>query len=38
MPEENIESITKSVSNFVTNFVDNHLLPDINLEWTLYSK
>ena len=30
MSEENIESITKSDSNFVPTFVDHHSLPDIN--------
>ena len=30
MWEENIESITKSESNFPPTFVDHHLLPDIN--------
>ena len=30
MSEENIESITKSDSNFTPTFVDHHLLPDIN--------
>ena len=28
--EENIESITKSDSNFAPTFVDQHLLPDLN--------
>ena len=30
MSEENIESITKSDSNFALTFVDNHVLPDIH--------
>ena len=30
MLEENIESITKSDSNFAPSFVDHHLLPDTN--------
>ena len=30
MLEENIESITKSDSNFAPTFVDHHLLPDTN--------
>ena len=30
MSEENIESITKSDSNFAPTFVDHHLLPDMN--------
>ena len=30
MPEENIENITKSDSNFAPTFVDHHILPDIN--------
>ena len=30
MSEENIESITKSDSNFAANFADHHLSPDIN--------
>ena len=30
MPEENIENITKSDSNFAPTFVDHHLLRDIN--------
>ena len=30
MSEENIENITKSISNFAPTFVDYHLLPDIN--------
>ena len=30
MSEENIESITKSDSNFAPTFVDHHVLPDIN--------
>ena len=30
MSEENIESITKSDSNFAPTFDDHHLLPDIN--------
>ena len=29
MSEEDIESITKSDSNFAPTFVDNHVLPDI---------
>ena len=29
MSEENIESITKSVSNFAPTFVDYHVLPNI---------
>ena len=31
MSEENIETMTKSDSNFAPTFVDHHLLPDINL-------
>ena len=30
MPEESIENIIKSDSNFTPTFVDHHLLPDIN--------
>ena len=30
MPQENIENITKSDSNFAPTFVDHHSLPDIN--------
>ena len=30
MSEENVESITKSDSNFAPNFVNHHVLPDIN--------
>ena len=30
MPEESIENITKSGSNFAPTFVDHHLLPDMN--------
>ena len=30
MSEENIETMTKSDSNFAPTFVDHHLLPDIN--------
>ena len=30
MPNESIENITKSDSNFGPTFVDHHLLPDIN--------
>ena len=30
MPEENIENITKSDSNFAPTFVDHRILPDIN--------
>ena len=30
MPNESIENITKSDSNFAPTFVDHHLLPDIN--------
>ena len=30
MSEENIENVTKSVSNFAPTFVDHHLLPNIN--------
>ena len=30
MPEENIEDITKSSSNFTPTFVDHHLLSDVN--------
>ena len=30
MPEESIENITKSDSNFAPTFVDHHLLPDMN--------
>ena len=30
MPEENIENITKSESNFAPTFADHHSLPDIN--------
>ena len=30
MPEEIIENITKSDSNFAPTFVNHHLLPDIN--------
>ena len=30
MPEESIENITKSDSNFAPTFVDHHVLPDIN--------
>ena len=30
MSEENIETITKSDSNFAPTFVYHHLLPDIN--------
>ena len=33
MLEENIESITKSDSNFAPTFVDHHLLPDTNFNW-----
>ena len=29
MSEENIELITKSVSNFTPTFIDHYLLPDI---------
>ena len=29
MPEESIENITKSDSNFAPTFVDHHLLPDM---------
>ena len=32
MPEESIEIISKSDSNFAPNFVDHHLLPDINFD------
>ena len=31
MSEENIENIIKSDNNFATSFVDDHVLPDINL-------
>ena len=31
MPEESIDNITKSESNFAPNFVDHNFLPDINL-------
>ena len=30
MPEENIESITKSDSNFAPTFVNDHVLPQIH--------
>ena len=30
MPEESIESITKSGSNFAPTFVDHHILPEID--------
>ena len=30
MPDESIENITKSDSNFASTFVDHHPLPDIN--------
>ena len=30
MPEENVENIAKSDSNFAPTFVNHHLLPDIN--------
>ena len=30
MPNESIENITKSDSNFAPTFVDHHLLPDVN--------
>ena len=30
VPEENIENITKSDSNFAPTFADHHILPDIN--------
>ena len=33
MPEENIEKITKSNSNFAPPFVDLYLLPDIDFNW-----
>ena len=32
MSEENIETITKSDSNFSPTFVDHHVLPDINFK------
>ena len=35
MPEESIENITKSVSNFSPNFVDHHLLTDMNFNETV---
>ena len=31
IPEENIENVTKSGSNFAPIFVDHHVLPDINV-------
>ena len=31
MSEENTETITKSDNNLAPTFVDNHVLPDINL-------
>ena len=30
MPEESIENITKSGSNFAPTFVDHHILPEID--------
>ena len=31
MSEENIETITKSDSNFAPTFADHHILPEINI-------
>ena len=31
MSEENTETITKSDNNLAPTFIDNHVLPDINL-------
>ena len=38
MPEEIIEKIAKSDSNFVLTFVDHHVLPDINFNGHCFIK